>query len=413
MEYILERTRAAQHGSATIRRLSRWQPAVSVSDRTAGAARQDGGVGAAGADAAGGAKGIGTRWAGSCLPGGAASRATSAIRHVLSSHLDVVALGMQYHLPQHCPVCGSAVERPEDEAVARCTGGLFCSAQRKQSLLHAAGRKALDIEGLGEKLVDQLVDNGKVQSLADLYSLRVEDLLLYERMGRKSAENLIAAIDKARTPPLGRLLFALGIRHVGETTARDLARHFSRLAPQADGLVSVADADDASRGQHAGSGAGPASPAAHPSAADAQAADTSAWRALEALADADDDTLLTVNEVGPVVAHSLRRFFHEPHNRDVLTALRRQGVMPQWEVLASETAQPLLGKTFVLTGTMPTWTRDEATRRILAAGGKVSGSVSRKTAYVVAGEEAGSKLEKARELGVAVLDEDGLKALLG
>lgn len=181
-------------------------------------------------------------------------------------------------------------------------------------------------------------------------------------------------------------------------------------------VESVADADDASRGQQAGSSAASASQAAqpaHPSATDGQAADTSAWRALEALADADDDTLLTVNEVGPVVAHSLRRFFHEPHNRDVLTALRRQGVMPQWEVLASETAQPLLGKTFVLTGTMPTWTRDEATRRILAAGGKVSGSVSRKTAYVVAGEEAGSKLEKARELGVAVLDEDGLKALLG
>ncbi|WP_459617603.1 NAD-dependent DNA ligase LigA [Bordetella sp. 2513F-2] len=259
-----------------------------------------------------------------------------------------------------CPVCGSAIERPEDEAVARCTGGLFCAAQRKQTLLHAAGRKALDIEGLGEKLVDQLVDSGRVKSLADLYSLDAFELAALDRMGRKSAENLVQAIDKARSPALGRLLFALGIRHVGETTARDVARHFG---------------------------------------------------SMDRIMDADEDALLGVPDVGPVVAGSIRRFFAEPHNREIVRQLAEQGVHPVAE--APLQSGNLTGKTFVLTGTMPNWTRDEATRRILAAGGKVSGSVSRKTAYVVAGEDAGSKLAKAQELGVAILDEDGLKALLG
>jgi len=288
-----------------------------------------------------------------------------------------------YHMPTHCPVCGSAVERLEDEAIARCTGGLFCSAQRKQSLQHAASRKALDIEGLGEKLIAQLVDGGRVQSLADVFSLKVEELLLYERMGRKSAENLIAAIDRARTPPLGNLLFALGIRHVGASTARDLARHFCTVAACA------------------------VAPSAPPDAGQA------AWRAVDALSAADEDSLLQVPDVGPAVARAIRHFFAEAHNRDILARLRACGVAPQWEQAAQTAAQPLKGQTLVLTGTLPNWSRDEATRHILAAGGKVSGSVSRKTAYVVAGADSGSKLEKAQALGVAVLDEAGLRGLLG
>jgi len=283
-----------------------------------------------------------------------------------------------YQMPTHCPVCGSVVERLEDEAIARCTGGLFCPAQRKQSVQHAASRKALDIEGLGEKLIAQLVDQRRVQSLADVFTLRVEELLLYERMGRKSAENLLAAIDRARTPPLGRLLFALGIRHVGETTARDLAQYF---------CAQLASSKGADRQE-------------------------TAWPALDALADAEEEALLNVPDVGPAVARSIRHFFQEAHNRDVLTALRQRGVAPQWEARPSALPQPLRGLSLVLTGTLPNWSRDEATRHILAAGGKVSGSISRKTAYVVAGEAAGSKLEKARGLGVPILDEAGLRKLV-
>lgn len=262
-------------------------------------------------------------------------------------------------MPSACPVCGSAIERVEDEAIARCTGGLFCAAQRKQSLIHAAGRKALDIEGLGEKLVEQLVDRGRIHSLAELYTLRAEEISEYDRMGRKSAENLIEAIAQAKRPQLNRLIFALGIRHVGETTARDLALHFG---------------------------------------------------SIEVLMQAQPDELLNVPDVGPVVAGSIARFFAEPHNQEVVRALREQGVEPQAPEAQRSTG--LAGKTFVLTGTLPTWSREEASSRIIAAGGKVSGSVSRKTTYVVAGEEAGSKLEKATELGVAILDEAGLKTLL-
>lgn len=267
---------------------------------------------------------------------------------------------VQFVMPQECPVCGSAIQRLEGEAVSRCTGGLFCAAQRKQSLVHAAGRKALDIEGLGEKLIEQLVDSERIRSLADLFTLKVEELLLYERMGRKSAENLLAAIDKAREPSLGSLLFALGIRHVGETTARDLALHFG---------------------------------------------------SIEAVMQADEEVLLTVRDVGPVVADSILQFFGEAHNREVVEALLAAGVKPVVDA-APVGRLALSGKTVVLTGTLPTLTRDDATRLILAAGGKVSGSVSKKTSYVVAGEEAGSKLVKAQELGVTVLDEEGLMALL-
>ena len=266
----------------------------------------------------------------------------------------------EFVMPTACPVCGSAIERLEDETIARCTGGLFCGAQRKQTLWHAASRKALDIEGLGEKLVDQLVDSGRVKTLADLYSLRPLELVGLDRMGQKSADNLVAAIDKAREPGLNRLLFALGIRHVGETTARDVARHFG---------------------------------------------------SIDAIMDADEDALSSVPDVGPVVAASIRRFFAEQHNRDVIEQLKAQGVNPVAEAVPQSTT--LAGKTFVLTGTLPNWTREEASMHIQAAGGKVSGSVSKKTAYLVAGVEAGSKLTKAQELGVTVLDEDALKELLG
>lgn len=266
----------------------------------------------------------------------------------------------EFVMPKVCPVCGSAIERLEDEAIARCTGGLFCAAQRKQTLWHAASRKALDIEGLGEKLVEQLVDSGRVKSLADLFSLRPLELVGLDRMGQKSADNLVEAIGKARAPTLGRLLFALGIRHVGETTARDVARHFG---------------------------------------------------SIEAIMDAHEEALSAAPDVGPVVAGSIRRFFAERHNRDVIDQLKAQGVHPVAEAVPQDTT--LVGKTFVLTGTLPTWTREDASMRIQAAGGKVSGSISKKTAYLVAGEEAGSKLAKARELGVTVLDEDSLKRLLG
>jgi DNA ligase (NAD+) len=258
-----------------------------------------------------------------------------------------------------CPVCGSAIEKLEDETIARCTGGLFCGAQRKQSLIHAAGRKALDIEGLGEKLVEQLVDKGRIHSIADLFGLKSLELAGYDRMGMKSAENLVEAIQKAKRPLLGRLIFALGIRHVGETTARDLALHFG---------------------------------------------------SIQALMTANIDSLLAVPDVGPVVAGSIVRFFAEPHNIEIVRALQEQGVEPQAEQAAQSTG--LSGKTFVLTGTLPVWSREEASEKIIAAGGKVSGSVSRKTNYVVAGEEAGSKLVKAQELGVTVLDEAGLRKLL-
>jgi DNA ligase (NAD+) len=267
-----------------------------------------------------------------------------------------------FQMVSHCPVCGSAIERPAGEAIARCTGGLFCGAQRKQSLIHAASRKALDIEGLGDKLVEQLVDRGRVQSLVDIFELTEQELAGYERMGQKSAQNLVQAIDVARKPTLDRFIYALGIRHVGETTARDLARHFM---------------------------------------------------SIEALMQADEDALLSVSDVGPVVAASIAHFFAEAHNREVIEDLLKAGVQPQAPDVPSGAQASMAGLTFVLTGTLPTWTREEAAQAIMAAGGKVSGSVSKKTSYVVAGDEAGSKLAKAQSLGVPVLDEPGLRALLG
>ena len=260
-----------------------------------------------------------------------------------------------------CPVCGSHVVRGEDEAVARCTGGLFCPAQRKQALLHFAGRRAMDIEGLGDKLVDQLVDAAIVKTPVDLYRLGVLALANLERMGEKSAQNLLMAIEKSRGTTLARFIFSLGIRNVGEATARDLARHFGKL---------------------------------------------------DALIAADVDALQQVPDVGPIVAKCIAEFFAEPHNREVIEQLRAAGVHWAEGEPQGSVAGALAGKTFVLTGTLPTLSRDEAKARIEARGGKVAGSVSKKTHYVVAGAEAGSKLEKAQALGLAILDEDGLRVLL-
>jgi DNA ligase (NAD+) len=268
-----------------------------------------------------------------------------------------------FQMPSQCPVCGSAVERADDEAVARCTGGLVCAAQRKQALLHFAGRRALDIEGLGEKLVDQLVDGGLVGSPADLFGLGAGMLAGLERMAEKSAANVLAAIGRARSTTLERFIYALGIRHVGETTARDLAAHFG---------------------------------------------------SLDALMAADEAELLEVADVGPVVAASVAHFFAERRNRDVIDELRAAGVhWPEGGGRRAAAAGPLAGATFVVTGTLPSMTREQATERIVAAGGKVSGSVSSKTTFVVAGAQAGAKLERARALGVRVIDEDQLRQLLG
>ena len=268
-----------------------------------------------------------------------------------------------FRMPRACPVCASAVQRPHGGLNHFCSGGLFCAAQRKQAILHFAGRRALDVEGLGDKLVDQLVDGGLVKTLDQLYKLGVANLLALDRMGDKSAANLVAGLDKSRHTTLPRFLYALGIRQVGEATAKDLAKHFG---------------------------------------------------ALDALMDATLDQLLQVCDVGPVVALSIRTFFDQEHNREVVQQLRAAGI--EWAegqgTAASTAPQPLAGLTLVLTGTLPTLGRDDAKAMIEAAGGKVAGSVSKKTSYVVAGEEAGSKLDKARTLGLTVLDEAGLLALL-
>ncbi|MBI1284930.1 MAG: NAD-dependent DNA ligase LigA [Thiobacillus sp.] len=260
-----------------------------------------------------------------------------------------------------CPECGSHVVRLDGEAVARCTGGLYCPAQRKQALLHFAGRRAMDIEGLGDKLVDQLVDRGLIRTPADIYGLRQAELAGLERMAEKSAANLLAAIEASKTTTLARFIFALGIRNVGEATARDLAQHFGAL----DKLVAANEAD-----------------------------------------------LLAVRDVGPIVAQSIVQFFAESHNLEVVGKLRAAGVHWPESTGLQQSAGILTGRTLVLTGTLPTLTRDVAKERIEAAGGKVAGSVSKKTDYVIAGAEAGSKLAKAQELGVTILDEAGLLALL-
>ncbi|KAF1022529.1 MAG: DNA ligase [Paracidovorax wautersii] len=267
-----------------------------------------------------------------------------------------------FHMPRTCPVCGSAVVREPGELNHRCSGGLFCAAQRKQALLHFAQRRALDIEGLGEKLVDQLIDGGIVKTLPDIYRLGLTSLIALERMAEKSAQNVLDALEKSKHTTLARFLFGLGIRHVGESTAKDLAKSFGQL---------------------------------------------------DAIMDASEERLLAVNDVGPIVALSIRTFFDQAHNREVVEQLRACGVQwPEHEPVAPQ-ALPLAGLTFVLTGTLPTLSREDAKERLEALGAKVAGSVSKKTSFVVAGEEAGSKLTKAQELGIPVLDEQGLLDKLG
>ena len=289
-------------------------------------------------------------------------RAGDVIPKVVSVLLDKrVGDPAPFSLPRQCPVCGSDAVREEGEVDYRCSGGLFCGAQRKQALLHFAQRRAVEIEGLGDKLVEQMVDAGVVKTLPDLYRLGLTSLLALERMAEKSAQNILAALEKSKSTTLPRFLFGLGIRHVGEATAKALARHFGQL----DRVM------DAS---------------------------------LEALSEVDD--------VGPVVAQSIRTFFDQPHNREVVEQLRACGVTWEEGEPAERAPQPLAGKTFVLTGTFPTLKREDAKALLEAAGAKVAGSVSKKTDYVVAGAEAGSKLDKAVELGVAVIDEAGMLALL-
>jgi len=283
-----------------------------------------------------------------------------------------------YRLPAHCPDCGSAIEREDGEVVARCTGGLVCPAQRKQALIHFASRRAIDIEGLGERFVDALVEFGYVHGIADLYRLTVEDFVAMKqradeaagvipetvkagKVATKWAENLVSAIDASRATTLERLLFALGIRDVGESTAKTLARHFGALQP---------------------------------------------------LMEADEDLLKQVPDVGPIVAARIAHFFAEPHNREAIAALQAAGM--HWPEGAPQRASdgPLAGKTVVLTGGLAAMSRDEAGAKLEALGAKVSGSVSKKTALVVAGEAAGSKLAKAQELGIEIWDEAALLAFL-
>ncbi|MEJ2453703.1 MAG: NAD-dependent DNA ligase LigA [Candidatus Thiodiazotropha sp.] len=263
-------------------------------------------------------------------------------------------------LPEHCPVCGSDIDKPEGEAVARCSGGLFCPAQRRESLKHFASRKAMDIEGLGDKLVEQLVELELVDSPADLYRLKLEQLSDLERMAEKSAQNLLDALEKSKQTTLPRFLYALGIREVGEATAQALASHFG---------------------------------------------------SLDAIREAEEEQLRETPDVGPIVAAHIEAFFRQAHNRQVIRELIEAGVRWSDVERPSEAQQPLKGKTFVITGTLSR-PRDQIKAELEALGAKVAGSVSKKTDYVVAGEAAGSKLTKAESLGVEVLDEKGLKALL-
>ena len=255
--------------------------------------------------------------------------------------------------PDHCPVCGSDIERLEGEAVASCSGGLYCAAQRKEALKHFASRKALDIDGLGEKLIEQLVDQEWVKTPADLFHLSVEQLKSLPRMGEKSATNLVNALEKAKQTTLARFIYALGIREVGEATAANVANHFGTL---------------------------------------------------QALQDADQAALEAVNDVGPIVAKHIHTFFRQPHNLETLQALIEAGITWQ-ESEVTQGPTPLEGQTWVLTGAMESMTRDEGKARLQALGAKVAGSVSKKTTCLVAGEAAGSKLTKAEQLGVEVIDE--------
>lgn len=264
-------------------------------------------------------------------------------------------------MPTNCPVCGSPIVRLEDEAIARCSGGwIKCSAQRKGGLLHFVSRRAMDVEGLGDQLVEQLVDKHIITTAADLYKLGFRALAELDRMADKSAQNVLAALEKSKKTTFARFIYALGIRHVGEATAKELARHFGNL---------------------------------------------------NALLEATEEQLLEVTDIGPVVAKSITAFLSDPLNIELLEQLQAAGV--HWpEHVVENKPKPFAGKTFVLTGTLPNMSRDNAAERIEALGGKVAGSVSKKTSYVVAGAEAGSKLAKAEELGLTILDESAFLQLL-
>jgi len=266
----------------------------------------------------------------------------------------------KFKLPDRCPVCDSAVMRVEGEAVARCTGGLFCAAQRKEAIKHFASRKAMDIDGLGDKLVDQLFEADLIKTVADLFHLNADDLLKLERMGEKSVENLLVAINKSKQTTLPRFLYSLGIREVGEATALALANHFADL---------------------------------------------------KKIEEADSDTLQKVPDVGPVVAKHIAVFFEQPHNREVVDSLLNAGIT--WPAYIRENSGQILDKkTFVLTGTLSSMGRSEAKAKLQALGAKVTGSVSKNTHFVVAGADPGSKVDKANKLGVRVLDEDEFERLL-
>jgi DNA ligase (NAD+) len=296
------------------------------------------------------------------------------------------ARGDRFEMPTECPVCGSEVVRLEGEAAARCTGGLFCGAQRKQALLHFASRRAMDIEGLGEKLVDQLVDLEIARTPADLYRLGVAALAELERMGEKSAQNIVAAIEQSKSPPLARFIFALGIPGVGEEVAKNLAKHFGRL----DRLLAADWGDIAEKKRRI------------------QKENAARKRRGEA------PLPLVLEGIGPELIDSLRKFFSQRHNQEVIAQLTAgpRGVQVQAERSPLAGAgRGFSGKTFVLTGTLPHMTREQAKELIESHGGKVAGSVSRQTDYVVAGDEAGGKLEKARELGIAIVDEAGLRKM--
>jgi len=262
-------------------------------------------------------------------------------------------------LPKVCPVCHSAIEQVEGEAIARCTGGLYCAAQRKEAIKHFASRRAMDVEGLGDKLIEQLVDTNLVSSIADIYSLTHQQLANLERMGDKSAENLLEQIDKSKSTTLARFLFALGIREVGEATAKQLALYF---------------------------------------------------KTLDALQVATEEDLQSVPDIGPVVAAHIAHFFHEAHNKSVIAKLIKAGI--HWPAVTGHVKRPLSGQTFVLTGTLSDMSRDEAKEKLEALGAKVSGSVSSKTSYVVVGADPGSKYDKAKELNIEILDEKAFQHFL-
>ena len=267
-----------------------------------------------------------------------------------------------FAMPTHCPVCDSEIIRPEGEAVARCSGGLHCRAQRVQALIHFASRKALDIQGLGDKLIEQLVQDGRVHSPADLFALTLADWAALPRMAEKSAQNILAALEAAKATTLPRFIYALGIREVGNVSAELLARHY---------------------------------------------------RELPALMAASEEDLQAIDGIGPVMAQYIRHFFMDDANRAVIAALQAAGIhWPAVEAPVIAADSPLSGKTVVITGTLPTMTRDEAAAHIARLGGKTSSAVSKKTDYLLAGDKAGSKLEKAQSLGVAIIDEAQLKAWL-